>query len=305
MHREPEKRFATCAEMQRAVDEAMAQLGTAATTDVAAFIRLHLAESEQTRKRAVQVALEAAGERAKRNSPLEEPLSGARSSASSSVDSAEPGIRSKSPSVSSASLRKPLNVPSESGVSPSPLISDSLPTVVPAPQDGAEHSLGDGGVPGVPDPLTKNRRVVGISAAFTAVTLVAVLALAFTRGGKDKEPTSGAGSATATTATATSPAAIAIPAPPNVTATATATAAGQNTAAPETVGTWPSDGTGTEPIDLDAKDAGAVARPTMSPRPTAAIRTSPTPQPRRDAGAPTAAHKCPNGGVWPRCNDGF
>jgi serine/threonine-protein kinase len=311
MHREPEKRFATCAEMQRAVDEAMTQLGTAATTDVAAFVRLHLAESEQTRKRAVQVALEAANERAKRNALLEEPLSGARSVTSSSVDSSEVALKApRVPSETSAALRSPLNIPSESGASPSPLISDALPTVVPAPGDGLEA---DGAVPGLPNKLLagdslkklpallKSRRGIGIWAAFTAVMLVAVLGLAFTRGGKDGSSNGAGAGATSTSASGGTTA--------TATGTSTTATTATDTASANATGTWPSDSANTDRIDLDAKDGGVASpRPTntgATTRPTGIRPPPPPPPPKRDAGVANTAHKCPNGGVWPRCNDGF
>jgi serine/threonine-protein kinase len=302
MAREPEKRYATCAEMQRAVDEAMTQLGSATTTEVAAFVRQHLAESEQTRKRAVQVALEAASERQKRNAPLEEPLEGARST--SSLDSSEVNLKApKVPSETSQSLKTPLNVPTDSGASPSPLISDALSTVIPSKPESI--APGTAGLPTGFAGLAKNRKAIGIAAAFTAVTLVGVLALAIT-GGNGGNATGTTGTSTATTTSTTTSTATTTATTTSTTTASVDTTAQVPTADPTTVDTWPEaeGGAGTGTIDLDAKDAGTppirtgTATTIKKPPPP-----PPPPPPRRDAGAP--AHKCPGKGVWPKCDDGF
>lgn len=291
MAREPEKRFSTCSEMQKALDEAMVQVGSATTTELAAYVRGYLAESEQTRKRAVQVALDAATERQKRNAPLERPIESVRSS--SSVDSSEVNLKApRVPAEQPASLQNPLNAPSESGASPTPLVADKPLTVPPA---------GEESIAGMPK--KRNGKAIGIIAAFSAVTLVAVLGFAFTRGGSSS---TGKGSGTTPTTTVSTKSATTA-----VTTTPTPTPA---TADPSTTGTWPDATNNPDTIDLDAvKDAGAASATTGTAagtstggptvRPIGTVRPQP---PKKDAGAGTAQQqKCPNGGVWPRCNDGF
>jgi serine/threonine-protein kinase len=301
MAREPEKRFATCCEMQKAVDEAMVHVGSATTTELAAYVRSHLAESEQTRKRAVQVALDAAAERQKRNIPLERPIESVRSS-SSSVESSEVSLKApRVPAEQPASLHNPLNAPSESGASPMPVVSDKPLTAPPA---------GEESIPGVPK--KRSGKTIGIVAVFAAVTLVAVLGFAFTRGGPNANTGSGAGTTPTTTVSTKGTTTLTLSSTPTA---ATTTARSSATADPSPTGTWPDATNNPDTIDLDAvKDAAPASTSTStSPagtntggavvRPIGTVRPQP---PKKDAGAGAAPQqKCPNGGVWPRCNDGF
>jgi serine/threonine-protein kinase len=78
--RKPEDRFASAAEMHRAIEEAMSACGAIATAaDVAEFMKAHLVDSVDHRKRAVQAALDAAAERHKKSAQLAAPIDGPRS----------------------------------------------------------------------------------------------------------------------------------------------------------------------------------------------------------------------------------
>jgi len=70
------KRIATAHDLQNAIEEAMQKAGLRATTsDVASYAREHLADRYEVRKKAVEVALQAAAERARVASVLSMPAS--------------------------------------------------------------------------------------------------------------------------------------------------------------------------------------------------------------------------------------
>jgi len=77
----PEARFQTALELQRAINKVMAECGLSAdTSDVAAFAATHLAERTQKRRKAIELALKAAAERAAMNVELLSPASSKSSS---------------------------------------------------------------------------------------------------------------------------------------------------------------------------------------------------------------------------------
>jgi eukaryotic-like serine/threonine-protein kinase len=78
---DPERRYETAAELQRALEQTMAQTGYATTTaDVAAFTLEHLASRSKARREAVELALSAAAERARVEDLLQPTANDTRSS---------------------------------------------------------------------------------------------------------------------------------------------------------------------------------------------------------------------------------
>ncbi len=69
---DPEKRIATAQDMQAALESAMTQTGSSATSaEVASFVREHLADRAEARRKAIDVALAAAADRARINEAFE------------------------------------------------------------------------------------------------------------------------------------------------------------------------------------------------------------------------------------------
>jgi serine/threonine-protein kinase len=62
---DPAGRYATALELQHALEQAMAEAGSATTADVAAFVAEHLADRAQTRRNTLDVALAEAAERSR------------------------------------------------------------------------------------------------------------------------------------------------------------------------------------------------------------------------------------------------
>jgi serine/threonine protein kinase len=151
---QPENRFQTALEMQRAINQVMAECKLMAdTSDVAAFASKHMAERVRKRREAIDLALKAAAERSAMNAALLSPAS-----VKSSPGTALPfGAVTPAPVTTSDAL----------------VISNPLAPVEPIPVDSMPLDADDGGVV---RPRRKGRLtlVVATLAVAAGIGLVAV-----------------------------------------------------------------------------------------------------------------------------------
>ena len=194
MNFNPEGRYETSAELQRALEKAMLDAHIATTTaDVATYAQSFMAERADARKRAVDLALRAAAEREKMAEMLRAPMSG-----SGRMETPTPvGESPSSPGSRLAAISTPGSIPTgsiPSGVTqPYPAAQDMVPDIASVPSQ-ASATLGTAGVMtpppdvdipmGVPSPAASRRRRVAVLvvAALGGCALV-VLGLAVRRNG--------------------------------------------------------------------------------------------------------------------------
>lgn len=113
LNHDVEKRIATAADLQTALEEAMINAGLRAThADVATFLREHLADRAENRKRAVELALKAAADRARVALVLTMPASDSASGIIDTKNKSNPEIGS----LSELAPSKPSEFPTTLGV---------------------------------------------------------------------------------------------------------------------------------------------------------------------------------------------
>ena len=179
-----DKRFATCAEFQRAIEDAMALANCRATThDVASFLTLNVGDRQEQRKQAIELALKAAADR-KRMQSLLKPPSADSSSGLSNVD-----VQGALRALSSSGLGSEPGGPpgSSSGTSPHGVSSPSMTSNATLGSAAVETPLS---IPGI-EPAARRRRALvfaGAGLGAVAVVLVAILA---GRGRSTPTPASG------------------------------------------------------------------------------------------------------------------
>lgn len=119
LEKDPELRMASASEMQRAIENAMVEANLqTSTADVAAFVALHLTDRAEARRKAVTLALEAAGERGRMHKLLTPAPSDSASGISHVASQRQPPIsQASSPNIvsnvvaatSAPSLQAPLS----------------------------------------------------------------------------------------------------------------------------------------------------------------------------------------------------
>ena len=247
---DPDKRIATAAELQQRLESALVEAKLATTgSDVAALVREHLGDRAEQRRQAVDLALEAAADRAR----MQNMLQPAASDSSSGVKHVPPPMPASVPSLDASSpgaLTGATDLEPRSGAT---LDSASLVT----PQG---LSTGDG----------KRKRtmiVVGAAVALSVVMGVVIIA-AVLRGG---DKTAAGPTASETTGRAAVPTEVrTVDAPPTATATAPATTTA--TAATATAAT----ATTTTTATVAATTKPLVIAPKPTAKPSAAASTKKT-----------------------------
>jgi serine/threonine-protein kinase len=235
-----EKRFPTCAELGAAIEGAMVEANLRASThDVASFLVLHLADRQEQRKQAIDLALKAAADRARMAQLLKPP-------AADSVSGFSPNPMHLAPLVGTASapgVSEPGRSPSSSGVGSFPEASSpSLPS---------NATLGSAALEAGPQVDASARRRRGIFIMLGAGALVAAITIGVVLG-RGKSSTTSPGSQTTTE---TKPKAKAT----ETAATTTATATTTTTA---TVATGEPTTTTTASASADATSTVAATKPT-------------------------------------------
>ena len=177
----PDDRYASAADLQRALEKAMLDAGiTTSPADVAAFVRGQMSDRAEARKSAVELALKAAAERAHMAEMLRAPVSGMHSEETPSPVRTTPARGTPNPMEQDRG--ELVSVPSQS----SSTLGDAG---VMTPHDGAEAIPRDGG---------KRRRAMTYAVGITlgAAAIVGLAALSVTRkGNADATPAAGAGGA--------------------------------------------------------------------------------------------------------------
>jgi len=184
---DPDKRIATAAELQKAIEHAMSEAWVnTSTADVASFLADHLAERTRNRRKAVDLALKAAAEREKMLELLKPP------SAESSTDISD------AQSKIAAALQAPKVPEDVTAVDRVVEIPISVPepqsTVPPIMETSASTTLGSSMLEAVPDdaarPTARRRNVVlGVVGAAAGLLVVASILVLARGGGRGNEPT--------------------------------------------------------------------------------------------------------------------
>ncbi len=170
-------RFASAAEMQRALEKAMLDAGISMTTaDVATYAKTHMVDRADARKKAVELALKAAGERARMAEMLRAPASPEETPTPMQESASEPGLTPSGKIASSPGMA------SATGVTQPDPMRQELPSVP------SQHSstLGAGVMTPGPDsiaspPPVRRRRalvyVVGVGLGVAAIIGLAALSV--------------------------------------------------------------------------------------------------------------------------------
>jgi serine/threonine protein kinase len=200
----PESRFATAADLQRAIERAMLDAGISTSpSDVAAFARNHVQDRAEARRKSVDLALKAASERAKMAEMLRAPGDdtptplhdggsqpgitsstgvGSNPGAASSPGSASsPGAGSSTGVMSNPSLKSASEPPDTTPFEPQP-------EVVSVPSQ-TSSTLGAGVItppaaPAIGPPVSQRRRALTYLLAGTVGAALIVLAAALSVGKK-------------------------------------------------------------------------------------------------------------------------
>jgi serine/threonine-protein kinase len=191
---DPAQRFETAAEMQRALEGAMVDAGVSTTTsDVAAFTVQHLTDRAEARKKAIDLAFEAAAERHRMQKLLVPPSP----ESSPGVSDVEKKANARVRSLSMAPIEEvvPFRPSGAMTVADSPLRQKSRREAEAVPH--SDHSTGTLGLATVEtfgQPLLpRNRR--GVAVAIGAIAAIAIAAFVSTRGSSSARPAAAAAEA--------------------------------------------------------------------------------------------------------------
>ena len=166
LERDPAKRFPSAEAMQQNLERAMYGSGVgASTTDVASFVAKHLADRADQRKKTVELALEAAGQRQRLNAMMQ-PAHPDSSSGAGVIQHTRASVRENTPD-GSAPL-PPL------GSGPQlPATPDSIPSLAEVPSSATIASAAVVG----PATVVPKRRVAVVGSVLVACGLLGAMAL--------------------------------------------------------------------------------------------------------------------------------
>jgi serine/threonine-protein kinase len=299
LSQDPERRFQSAAELQSALETAMAEGGLVTTTaDVAAYVAEHMGDRADARRQSIDLALKAATERVRMQALLQPPSS---ESASGVLDARTTVRGGSSGHIAAASVRPsvPPGAVNAQGTHDSFPPSSAAPAAMAKPlSEVSNATLGSAALTAplsMPPPAPRRSRGPLVAIALAALVGAGVAGAVALRlvGSDGARSTAGANAATAATATAAAPpgaaatgnatsASNAPPAPASSSAPATAAAAPTDTAAQAATALPRYGGWAPAPRTGGAAAAPPAAAPTVASTaasPPAATTAAPAPKP--------------------------